>query len=295
VACRAFWSRYPMRIRAPILLLLIAISTSAFGEDPKTIEKRLSDKLANGLLVLRTSRVGTTLRFDANGATKSNEGIRGFDDKVEMKTVQLRGNKLILKGVRLHDIYDPKTKKVTLASVNDPIEIDVQLSNPNDETSIAADYHKVFLSNAEIAKHSCSDVDYLARAFERAAKDTNILDVRDSKPRTSESREVCLPSGSTAWLLGDAADVVLPRPTKDPDPDYPDLERVARKPGQAQFMIRVDESGRITDGVLLRTDSLGFVLKSTQTFHKWRFSPGKKDGVAVPSVLTVEMNFHMMH
>jgi hypothetical protein len=277
------------------MLILLASAVFAAAEDQKSIEERLNGKLKNGLLVLRTPRVGEKIKFDIDGQSKNAEGIRGFDDKLQVTSVQLRDNKLIVRGVRLHDMYEPRTKKVSVASVNDPIELDLLLKNSTDATSISSDYYKVFLSSTELAQRSCSEIDYLIKMFEKATKDVNVLDVRDSKPQAKDSREVCLPSGSMGWLLGDAADVVLPHAIKDPDPDYPDLERVARKPGQAEFVIRVDEHGRITDGVLLRTDSLGFVRKSTQTFDRWKFTPGQKGGSVVPVVLRVEMNFHFMH
>ena len=282
-----------MRIRSMILLFLVMNAALAFGGDAKDIEKRLNDRLANGIVVLRAPRAGKTLKFDLDGQTKDREGIRGFDDKVEIKSVQLRGEKLILKGVRLHDVYDPKAKKISLASVNEPFEADLLLSNPGNEGSITADYYKVFLPNAELAKRSCTDFGYFAKSFERAGKDTNVLDVRDSKPKPRESREVCFPSGSKGWTIGNEPGTVFARPIKDPDPDYPDLERAARKQGGADFVIRVDENGRITDGVLLRTDSVGFVQKSTEVLNRWRFKPGEKGGSPVPSVLMVEVHFHL--
>jgi hypothetical protein len=276
-----------------LILLLIATATLVFGEDSKTIEARLNSKLHNAVLVLRTPLVGTKLKFGADGHSKNDVGIRGFDDKFQVSGVELRDTKLVIKGVRLHDVYDPQLKRVSLASVVEPVEVVLQLSNPNEDASISADYYKVFLPSAELEKQSCSELGYLAKMWEMATKAANILDVHNSK-KTIESREVCLPSGFKGWLLGNGPEVVYPRPIKDPDPRYPNVELAAGKQGFAEFVIRVDESGRISDGVVLKTDTLGFIRKSTTSFDKWRFTPGKKDGAAIATVLTIEMHFHLM-
>jgi hypothetical protein len=61
---------------------MIVTAALAFGEDTKAIEKKLNDQLKNGMVVLRTPRVGTKLRFDIDGRSTDPEGIRGFDEKL---------------------------------------------------------------------------------------------------------------------------------------------------------------------------------------------------------------------
>jgi TonB family protein len=106
-----------------------------------------------------------------------------------------------------------------------------------------------------------------------------------------ESTEVCMPSGALGWLMGKGMNP--PKPIKDPDPDYGDMERLAHVQGTFLVAIRIDETGKITDGIALSTASAGFQQKTTDILSKWLFKPAEKNGNPVASVIEVEVNFHM--
>src|SRR3954454_21857044 len=132
-------------MRHLILLLMIATSTLASGEDTKAIEARLNSKLRDGYLMFRVPRSGQKLRFAEDGSSKNPIGIRGFDDLVQVTSVKLAKNELVLKGPRLQNGYSVKDQTVELTRSPDAIEIHLAVTDPTSEGAIAKSYNSVFL------------------------------------------------------------------------------------------------------------------------------------------------------
>jgi TonB family protein len=278
-----------LRTRNLILLLMIATSTLAFGEDSKTIEGRLNAKLQNQYLMFRVPRSGQKLRFSEDGSSKNPIGIRGLDELVQVNSVKVGKNELVLKGPRLQNSFSAEDQTVKLTRLLEPIEVHLALTDATSEAAIAKSYHNVFLRSDEIPHEKCSDYKYVA---EFAAKITNSkIDVKPSRWQEKEPVEVCLPSGATAWRMGKG--MTPPKAIKDPDPSYGNAERAAHAQGTFQVLIRIDETGKITDAIALGTASAGFQQQTTGILNKWRFKPAEKDGIPVASIVEVDVNFHM--
>ena len=190
----------------PIAILMLLLVTSAFGEDTKALEARLSRKLQNGYLMLRVPRSGQKLRFSEDGSSKNPIGIRGFDDLVQVTSVKLAKNELVLKGPRLQNGYSVKDQTVELTRSPDAIEIHLAVNDSTSEAAIAKSYNSVFLRTEEIPRRTCTDYKYLAETmsnFHTVAKEEK--DKKEAKRPTvpdRDSREVCLPSGAVGWLIG---------------------------------------------------------------------------------------------
>jgi TonB family protein len=268
---------------------MLLLATSVLGEDTKAIEARLSSKLQNGYLMLRVPRSGKKLRFNADGSSKNPIGIRGLDELVQVNSVKIAKNELVLKGPRLQNGFSADEQTVKLTRLLEPIEIHLALTDATSEAAVAKTYHNVFLRNDEIPHEKCFDYKYVA---EMAAKITNSkIDVKPSRWQEKEPVEVCLPSGATAWRMGKG--MTPPKAIKDPDPSYGNAERAAHAQGTFQVLIRIDETGKITDAIALGTASAGFQQQTTDTLNKWRFKPAEKDGIPVASIVEVDVNFHM--
>lgn len=270
--------------------MVVATTILAFGEDTKAIEGRLNAKLQNSFLMLRVPRSGKKLRFDADGSSKNPIGIRGLDELVQVNSVKVTKKELVLQGPRLQNGFSAEDKTVKLTRLLEPIEIHLALTDPTSEAAIAKTYRNVFLGSDEIPHGKCSDYKYVA---EFAAKTTNSkIDAKPSRWQEQEAVEVRLPSGATAWRLGKG--MTLPKAIKDPDPSYASAERAAHAQGTFQVLIRIDETGIITDAIALSTASAGFQQQTTDILSKWRFKPATKDGIPVASIGEVDVNFHMM-
>jgi periplasmic protein TonB len=55
----------------------------------------------------------------------------------------------------------------------------------------------------------------------------------------------------------------------------------------------VDVDGRTKNIVLLKPLGAGLDEEAIKAVHKWRFTPGEKDGQPVPVQVKAEINFHL--
>lgn len=89
------------------------------------------------------------------------------------------------------------------------------------------------------------------------------------------------------------AGVTAPRPIKEVKPGYSAEARRAKIQGIVVMEAVVKPDGTVGEVRVTRSLDRVFGLddEAVKTMKKWRFTPGKKDGVAVPVVVEVEMTF----
>jgi TonB family protein len=78
------------------------------------------------------------------------------------------------------------------------------------------------------------------------------------------------------------------------EPEYSEEARKAKFGGSVQLTIIVDEKGNPVDVKVTRAIGLGLDEKAIEAVKKWRFRPGYKDGKAVATFATVEVNFRLL-
>jgi TonB family protein len=81
-----------------------------------------------------------------------------------------------------------------------------------------------------------------------------------------------------------------PRKIKDVPPEYPAAAQEARVQGVVIIEVRLDESGNVSDTRLLRSIPL-LDQAATDAVKQWQYTPTLLNGVAVPVLMTVTVNF----
>ena len=82
-----------------------------------------------------------------------------------------------------------------------------------------------------------------------------------------------------------------PKPRSSPDPDYPQLPPYTEPNGLVDMLVGINTKGNVELVHVLRASNPAFESSAVATVKKWKFSPAKKDGKAVPVQITVEMKF----
>ncbi len=100
-----------------------------------------------------------------------------------------------------------------------------------------------------------------------------------------------LASGSSVYPVGNG--VSRPQLIRNVPPEYSDAGRNQRIGGVVVLRIVVDAIGDVTGAEV--TGRLGYGLdeKAIEAVKKWKFRPGYKDGKAVATTVTVEVNFRL--
>jgi len=78
------------------------------------------------------------------------------------------------------------------------------------------------------------------------------------------------------------------------EPEYSEEARKAKFGGAVVLNIVVDDKGNPVNITVARALGLGLDEKAIEAVKKWRFRPGYKDGKAVATFATVEVNFRLL-
>jgi protein TonB len=93
----------------------------------------------------------------------------------------------------------------------------------------------------------------------------------------------------------DAAGVKTPRLTKDVKPNYTAAAMREKIEGTVWMEVVVTVDGTVGDVKVTQSLDREFGLddQAVTAVRQWRFDPGTKDGVAVPVLVTVQMDFKL--
>ena len=128
------------------------------------------------------------------------------------------------------------------------------------------------------------------------APDTVIGDRFGSGPRIpgapngTERRLVDSPPPVVQPPLRAGGDIKTPERTSYVAPEYPVLARAAKVEGRVILEATIDEAGHVRDVRVLRSDPL-FDRAALEAVARWRYTPTRLNGVAVPILLTVTVTF----
>jgi TonB family protein len=98
------------------------------------------------------------------------------------------------------------------------------------------------------------------------------------------------PDATGAYRIGNG--LMPPKKIKDAPPIYPPLAQEARVQGVVILEARVDEQGNISDVRVLRSIPL-LDQAAIDSVKQWQYTPTTLNGVAVPVIMTVTVNFSL--
>jgi len=84
--------------------------------------------------------------------------------------------------------------------------------------------------------------------------------------------------------------VTPPAKIKNVQPVYPPVARAARIEGSVVLALEVNEDGRVSEARVLQSVPL-LDQAALEAVMQWEYSPMRRGDVAVPSVMTVTVNF----
>jgi TonB family protein len=97
--------------------------------------------------------------------------------------------------------------------------------------------------------------------------------------------------GGGAYRVGGG--VSAPRVIFAPEPDFSDEARKAKYQGTVVLWAVVGPDGRTHDVRVQRSLGMGLDDKAIEAIRRWRFEPGRKDGIAVAVQVNVEVSFRL--
>ena len=286
---RFFSSRHS--VITALLTLAVLSASSAFASD--SLEKQLKSDYAGKVLTIRHFYSGEHLKFRSDGSLDgyASTGPWTLDGQIEVQEIHLRGGQLLIKGRRIHLIFDaqpnPQDEVTTIGDHPDKqrkgldrevrrlkAEIEIELPNDNpDEQVVSSAIHAVFLTNSD----SMLDVvpSYWRGYFAK----------REGKPAPQTKGPV--------YTFKSGEGMSPPRADANPDPEYSEEARKAKYQGTIVLSLVVDASGAPRDLQIVTPLGLGLDEQAIKAVNSWRFRPGAKDGEPVSVAINVEVSFHL--
>jgi protein TonB len=99
-------------------------------------------------------------------------------------------------------------------------------------------------------------------------------------------------SGGGAYSVGNG--VTQPVLISKVDPEYSEEARKAKYSGEVTLSIVVNTDGKAEEIRVVKSLGMGLDEKAIEAVQKWRFTPGKKAGVAVRVKANVQVNFRLL-
>ena len=87
--------------------------------------------------------------------------------------------------------------------------------------------------------------------------------------------------------------VSAPRVIYAPNPEFSEEARKAKFQGTVVLWVIVGADGRTHDIRVHRTLGMGLDERAIEAIQQWRFEPGRKDGIPVAVMVSVEVNFRL--
>jgi TonB family protein len=277
------------------LLALTLLATRPARAD-ENLEKQVKADYLDKVLTLRHFYSGEHLKFHSDGSLQrsAQPGLWTLDGQIEVKEVHLHGAQLLIKGRRIHRIFDNQGKPLdqlttlrdqsgkkqkdlekALQHLKAEIEIELPSDNPS-ENDVSAAIHAIFVTGSD----SMMDIvpSYWQAYFAK----------QEGKPQPAPET-----TKGPVYRKSGRDGVSTPHLTYGPDPEYSEEARKARYMGTVVLALVVDTSGNPTELQIQRPIGLGLDEMAIKAVNAWRFRPAEKDGNPVPVMINVEVNFHL--
>jgi periplasmic protein TonB len=87
--------------------------------------------------------------------------------------------------------------------------------------------------------------------------------------------------------------ITPPHTIYDPEPEYSEEARKLKQQGTVVLSLVVDQQGRARDIHVVRSLGMGLDEKAIEAVNKWKFEPGKREGLPMAVQVNVEVNFRL--
>ena len=284
------------RWKATAALLALILSPLCFTWADDEIENQLKFVYVDNVMTLRHFYSGEHLRFHSDGTLKGDAPVGPWtlDGKIAVTEIHLRGDLLLIKGRRIHQIFDAKDKphdqlmtidrysgkdrdalEEALNNLVAEIEIELPGEKPDHDQVVSA-VDKVFLTPGE------SMVD-IVPSYWRA-----YFAKLEGKPSSTQELKK-----EPVYFIKPGGGVSAPIRTYTPEPEYSLEARKAKFQGTGVLYLVIDSSGSTRDLQIVRPLGMGLDEKAVEAVSTWKFDAAKKDGKPVAVGVDVEVSFRL--
>lgn len=277
-------------MKAIFILALTCGFLSAAAAKDEQLEKSLNDQYRDKTLYLRHSYKSGSQEYDAEGLPLkgSEEGAWTLYGRIVVRKIALGTDALRIEGNRVTCGFD--AKGMVPFEEHDSVKIKVRLRTPLTSADQAnAVLGLVFALTQEDIVNSAPS--YWQKIIAEKINPHPTVDA----PQNALTRQKEPPprfGDAKFFKIGDAG-VTPPKILYKHDPGFTDAALHHEFQGVVGLNALIDSTGRINDVRLVHVIGMGLDENAIKAVKTWRFAPATKDGVPVPVVVYIEVDYHL--
>jgi TonB family protein len=255
-----------MNRKAAFLLLARSLAPAATAR-AESLKDALSHQYKKQVLALRTPFTHGDQKFDSSGqplnARPSDPWL--LNGAIHVEKLNLSKDTLRLEGPRVAVSNQKKKGKLVLIPFSKSVRIDIHLDQPlNSLDDAQAVLSRVFFLEGDVTEH-------IKPKFRRSDDNT--------------------PDDEIFHVKKD--DVLPPRPTYTPEPQFSEEARRARFQGTVILKIVINKAGNVVRVKLERALGMGLDENAMEGVKSWRFTPTIRNGQPVAVEMNIEVAFNL--
>jgi hypothetical protein len=272
------------RNRAAWAGLLISLSfacrigTSYQTDNHDALEAKLQRMVQGKVAILRSFYASDDLDFDSQGNLKGNRKIGPWTSfgRVEIASVQLTGNSLLIKGKRNVVKWEENASEFSNYTLNHGVRISIQLEPGYSETSVAAAMDRIFLTREQRLSDLAPDYWKDLLTTERSRQAT--LEIEKAKIMQAVSP---MGPGVSPPKLQSKSEGIQISPSA--------FTEMTSETLALSFI--VNEKGDVQRVQIRKPVGLGKDDAIAEKIANWKFKPAMKDGKAVAVLMYAKRVF----
>lgn len=271
-----------MQVRAGVLSILLLSFIPLHADDANELQKSLQHRFLKQVFVIRNFYGGDHLTFDAQGNL-----LHGAEPdcwcaaQIEVRKLEIKHNKLVLRGPRVIGFYD-YGKRAFTSRLRQPAEVEIEIAlDPVEmnQEAIVGVLEKIFLSEKDDLASS------IPEPWRRKAPDSAAGEAANTNGDG--------PRIATTFAKVGRQGIKAPMPIYTPDPTYNKEARTKKREGNVMLWAVIDEKGLPRTIKVVQCLGAGLDEAAVEAVSHWRFAPATKDGQPVAVQLNIEVTFHL--
>jgi TonB family protein len=261
------------------IALLCGLTSLGWAGSP--LEK-VKDDLKAAPQVLRGFPEGDKLTYDSQGERANrHSGSWTVDGLVSVEDLEINGNELRIRAHRMIAIFDAKTQKPEFRSYKGKVELRLPYI---DDAQAEQALRRVFILRPETLRENLPAV--WRQFFERQTEAAPAPLPENPRKRNCKAPE----KGVYTTCEG----ITAPRPDGyRREPEFGEIARRFKIQGAMTVVGIVDVNGRMRDLEIYKALGAGLDEQGLDAVSQWRFKPARKDGIAVPVKIMIDVDFHL--
>ena len=222
-------------------------------------------------------------------------GILG-DRPESAKALTFLGTSAVLnKDLNQAVVYYQRAQNADPANSAIPIMWTATVRAKQGDTSVA---DALFQNALNIAKPDSSEAATVMHVYSQFLHQDGRPDVAGQFERQAVEIDKSAESASHTQVASNVykigGDVTQPKLIRKVEPEYTEEARTAKIQGTVQMLVTIREDGAATDFRVTQALGLGLDQKAIDAVRQWQFQPGTKEGVPVPVIATIQVNFRLL-